>query len=219
MRLLLIEDDDDIALVVDQALAADGHQLDRAADGLDGLWMAREGDYGAIVLDLLLPGMNGFKICQTLREEGAQTPILMLTAKVGEYDETDGFESGADDYLRKPFSPAVLRARVAALLRRPPAIKPVEQLTRGGVTLDPATRACQVDGTEVELTGRQAQLLEALLRTEDQPASRLQLTNLVWGVDFDGDPNVVDVYVGYLRTKLGRDRVENVRGLGYRIRA
>ncbi len=219
MRLLLIEDDNDIALVVDQALAADGHQLDRAADGLDGLWMAREGDYGVIVLDLLLPGMNGFKVCRTLRDEGRHTPILMLTAKVGEYDETEGFDCGADDYLRKPFSPAVLRARVTALLRRPPMVKNVERLSRGGVNLDPSTRACQVDGRPVELTGRQAQLLEALLRTEDQPVSRLQLTNSVWGADFDGDPNVVDVYLGYLRTKIGRDKVENVRGLGYRIRA
>ncbi len=218
MRLLLIEDDDDIALVVNQTLATDGHQLDRAADGLDGLWMAREGQYGLIVLDLLLPGMNGFKVCQTLRDEGRHTPVLMLTAKVGEYDETDGFDCGADDYLRKPFSPAVLRARVAALLRRPPVVRQSEHLNRGGVQLDPASRACEVDGRPVELTGRQAQLLEALLRAEDQPVSRLELTSLVWGADFEGDPNVVDVYLGYLRNKIGKDKVQNVRGLGYRIR-
>jgi len=220
MRLLLVEDDDDIALVVNEALAVDGHAVDRAATGLDGLWMAREGDYGLIVLDILLPGMNGYEVCRTLREEdGRDTPVLMLTAKVGEYDETDGFEMGADDYLRKPFAPAVLRARVQALLRRAPSPRRDPILARGGITLDPASRRCTRDGDEVELTGRQAQLLEALLQAEDTPVSRLDLVRSVWGHDFDGDPNVADVYLRYLRAKLGRDTVENVRGAGYRIRA
>ncbi len=219
MRLLLVEDDDDIAVIVEQSLAPAGHTIDRAADGLDGLWMAREGSYGLIVLDLLLPGMNGYKVCETLRSEGAVLPILMLTAKVGEYDETDGFEVGADDYLRKPFSPAVLLARVQALLRRPPIRQASETLTRGSVTLDPAARSCWVEGVEMDLTRRQAQLLEALLRAGDTPVSRLDLVADVWGMDFDGDSNVADVYLGYLRSKLGRHHIENVRGVGYRIRA
>lgn len=219
MRLLLVEDDDDIALVVTEALAVDGHTVDRAATGLDGLWMAREGEYGLIVLDILLPEMNGYEVCRTLREDGEDTPVLMLTAKVGDYDEIDGFEMGADDYLRKPFAPSVLRARVQALLRRAPSPRRDPVLTRGGITLDPASRRCTRDGDVVELTGRQAQLLEALLRAEDTPVSRLELVRSVWGHDFDGDPNVADVYLGYLRAKLGRQVVENVRGAGYRIRA
>ncbi len=219
MRLLLVEDDDDIALVIERTLAADGHEVDRAADGLDGLWMAREGRYGLIVLDVLLPGMNGFKLCETLRSDGVETPVLMLTAKIGEYDETDGFESGADDYLRKPFSPSVLRARVQALLRRQPALTSVMALERGGIRLDPSTRACEVEGERVELTGRQTELLEVLLRAGDTPISRPDLVKAVWGLDFEGDHNVADVYLGYLRTKLGKQRIENVRGVGYRIRA
>ena len=220
MRLLVVEDDDDIAEVVEQTLRADGFSVDRAADGTDGLWMAREGEYGLIVLDVLLPEMNGFAVCQSLRESGIATPVLMLTAKVGEYDETDGFEAGADDYLRKPFSPAVLQARVRALIRRagagPAALE--ETLSRGGVELDPRSRSCRLNGEDITLTGRQAQVLEALLRAGDAPISRLDLVRSVWGLDFDGDPNVADVYIGYLRAKLSKEVIENVRSLGYRIR-
>ena len=172
MRLLLVEDDDDIAAIVAESLAVDGHAVDRAADGTDGLWMAREGAYGLVVLDLLLPGLTGYQICERLRAEGFETPILMLTAKVGEYDETDGFEVGADDYLRKPFSPAVLRARVQALLRRAPNGLHADELCRGPVVLDPARRVCSVHGEPVELTGREAQLLEALLRAGHTPVDR-----------------------------------------------
>lgn len=220
MRLLIVEDDDDIAVVIEAALRSDGHAVDRAADGLDGLWMAQEAAYGVIVLDVLLPGMNGFAICESLRERGNTTPILMLTAKVGEYDETDGFEVGADDYLRKPFSPAVLVARVRALLRRAPGTADrSDVLERGGVMLDPRTRTCRFDGADVDLSQREAQLLETLMRTGDEPLSRIDLVTAVWGIDFDGDPNVVDVYLRYLRTKLSKEAIENVRGSGYRIRA
>lgn len=220
MRLLTVEDDDDIAVVIEAALRSDGHSIDRAADGLDGLWMAREGTYGVIVLDVLLPSMNGFKICETLRNEGNTTPILMLTAKVGEYDETDGFEAGADDYLRKPFSPGVLIARVRALLRRGPGSEGrSDVLERGGVRLNPRTRSCQLNGAAIELSQRQSELLETLLRTGDEPLSRLELVKAVWGLDFDGDPNVADVYLRYLRAKLGKETIENVRGAGYRIKA
>ncbi len=208
-----------MADAVRRGLIAEGFDADVACNGVDGLWRAREFSYDAIVLDIMLPGLNGYEICRTLRSEGLTTPILMLTAKVGEYDETDGFDMGADDYLRKPFSPAVLRARVQALLRRAPSPRRAPVLTRGGVSLDPASRSCTRDGEAVELTARQAQLLEALLRAEDTPVSRIELVRSVWGHDFDGDPNVADVYLGYLRAKLGREAVENVRGAGYRIRA
>lgn len=218
MRLLIVEDDDDIALVIEQTLRADGYDVDRSADGLDGLWKAREGTYGLIVLDVLLPGMNGFKLCSSLRTEGVTTPVLMLTAKVGDYDETEGLDVGADDYLRKPFSPHVLQARVRALLRRGSTGRPQTILRRGGVVLDPATRTCTYHNEPVELTGRQAQVLEALLRSEATPVSRLDLVRSVWGIDFEGDPNVADVYIGYLRAKLSKATIENVRGLGFRVR-
>ncbi len=219
MRLLIVEDDDDIAVVIEQTLRADGHDVDRASNGVDGLWMAKEGSYGAVVLDVLMPGKNGYVVCRELREAGSDVPVLMLTAKAGEYDETDGLDSGADDYLRKPFSPNVLQARVRALLRRGGSQSATGELVRGGVRLVPSTRECSLDGEPIELTGRQADVLEALLRAGSTPISRLDLVTEVWGLDFDGDPNIADVYLRYLRNKLGRDTIENVRGLGYRVRA
>ncbi|MCL4166242.1 UNVERIFIED_CONTAM: hypothetical protein GTU68_048465 [Idotea baltica] len=219
MRLLIVEDDDDIAIVIEQTLRADGYDVDRSPDGPDGLWRATEGEYGLIILDVLLPGMNGFKVCENLRTKGITTPVLMLTAKVGDYDETDGLDSGADDYLRKPFSPNVLQARVRALLRRGQPAVVSDTLERGGVSLQPNSRTCTFNGEEVVLTARQAQVLETLLRAGDNPVSRLDLVRAVWGMDFDGDPNVADVYIGYLRNKLSKATIENVRGLGFRVRA
>lgn len=219
MRLLIVEDDDDIAVVIEQTLKADGFDVDRSPDGLDGLWRAEEGDYGLIVLDVLLPGMNGYQVCENLRKKGITTPVLMLTAKVGDYDETDGLDAGADDYLRKPFSPHVLQARVRALLRRGQPSVVSDTLDRGGVSLQPTSRTCTFHGEPVELTARQAQVLEMLLRAEDNPVSRLDLVRAVWGMDFDGDPNVADVYIGYLRNKLDKATIENIRGLGFRVRA
>lgn len=221
MRLLVIEDDDDIADVIEQTLRSEGFSVDRAADGVDGLWMAEEGVYGLIVLDVLLPGMNGFKVCEAVRAKGIEVPILMLTAKIGEYDETEGLDVGADDYLRKPFSPGVLQARVRALLRRSGnGVGEISTtLSRGGIELDPRTRACRFYGRDVTLTARQAQVLEALLNTGDAPIARIDLVRTVWGLDFEGDPNVADVYIGYLRAKLSKDAIENIRSLGYRVRA
>lgn len=220
MRLLIVEDDDDIAVVIEQTLRADGHDVDRAADGIDGLWMAKEGSYGAIVLDVLMPGKNGYLVCQELREAGVDVPVLMLTAKSGDYDETDGLDAGADDYLRKPFSPHVLQARVRALLRRGTGGGSASgELARGAVRLVPATRECTLGDEPIELTGRQADVLEALLRAGATPISRVDLVTEVWGLDFDGDPNIADVYLRYLRNRLGRETIENVRGLGYRVRA
>lgn len=219
MRVLVVEDDDDIAVVISEALRAVGYDVDRSPDGADGLWRAREGIYGVIVLDLLLPKMNGFTVCESLRAAGIDTPVLMLTARAGHLDEIDGFEAGADDYLRKPFEPAVLQARVKGLLRRATPGTQREQLVRGSIAFDPSTHQCTVDANTVSLTGRQSQLLEALLRSGDQPISRLGLLRSVWGMDFEGDPNVVDVYLGYLRKHLGRDTIENIRGVGFRIRA
>lgn len=218
MRLLVVEDDDDIAAAIVQTLELDGYAVDRAANGVDGLWMAQEGSYGAIVLDILMPRMNGYNVCRKLRASGSSTPVLMLTAKVGDIDEEDGLDLGADDYLRKPFSPGVLQARVRALLRRGSHTTMGDVLERGDISLEPRSRRCLVDGIEVALSGRQSQLLEVLLRTGETPLSRLQILDAVWGMEFDGDPNVVDVYLGYLRNKVGSHRIENVHGLGYRVR-
>ncbi len=218
-RVLVVEDDEAIAALIRRTLSDAGLESDHAANGLDGLWMARENAYGAMLLDILMPGMNGYEVCRTLRDEGSVLPILMLTAKTGEYDETDGLDLGADDYLRKPFSTAVLVSRVRALLRRTPTVRQSEILERGSIVFDVNARSCRQNEHEVTLTTKEATLLEALLRSGDQPMSRDQLVRQVWGMDFDGDPNVVDVYLGYLRKKLGKERIENLRGVGFRVKA
>ena len=217
-RVLIIEDDNAIAALVQRTLADARIITDVASTGLDGLWMARERRYGAICLDILMPGMNGYEVCRTLRSEGDHTPILMLTAKTGEYDETDGFDMGADDYLRKPFSPAVLTARVKSLLRRGTGAIEPDLLQRGGISFDANARRCAVDGTDVSLTAKEASLLATLLRAGEHPLSRQVILEEVWGFDFDGDANVVDVYLGYLRKKVGKQRIENVRGVGFRVK-
>ena len=189
-------------------------------DGLEGLWRAREQPYDAIVLDILLPGMNGYKVCRTLREEGNWTPILMLTAKSGEYDEAEALDTGADDFLSKPFSFVVLIARLRALGRRGSVPRPA-RMEIGDLVLDPASRECRRGDTSIPLTAREFSLLEALLRRPGEVVPKHELLDRVWGHDFQGDPNVVEVYVGYLRRKIdapfGRQSLVTVRGLGYRV--
>lgn len=222
MRLLVVEDEKGIADALATGLRAEGFDVDVASDGLDGLWRARETSYAAIVLDILLPGMNGFKVCRTLREEGIWTPILMLTAKDGELDEAEALDTGADDFLSKPFSFVVLVARIRALLRRGAAPRP-PSLTVGTLTLDPATRRCARGDTEIELTAREFGLLELLMRRADEVISKPTLLDEVWGPDFAGDPNIVEVYIGYLRRKIdqpfGLHTIQTVRGAGYRLTA
>ncbi|MEM8925689.1 MAG: response regulator transcription factor [Actinomycetota bacterium] len=217
-RVLIVEDEEAIADLVKRTLGDAGIESDIATTGTEGLWMVREGAYGAVCLDILLPEMNGYNVCRTLRNEGNDVPILMLTAKTGEFDEADGLDLGADDYLRKPFAPAVLTARVRALLRRGGGRAPVERLTVGAVAFDPRSRRCEVDGVEVPLTAKEGLLLETLLRSGPEPLARPALIDRVWGFDFDGHPNVVDVYIGYLRRKIGAERIETVRGVGFRVR-
>ena len=220
MRVLLIEDERSLAAAIARGLRAEGIETDVVHDGLDGLWRAREAPYTAIVLDILLPGKNGYDVCRQLRTDGVTTPILMLTAKDGEYDEADGLDVGADDYLRKPFSFVVLVARIRALGRRS-LERPSAVLEVGDLQLDPVSHRCRRDGEQVHLTPREHGLLEALLRISPQPATKRHLLDEVWGFDFDGDPNVVEVYVGYLRAKLDRPfaraSIETVRGVGYRL--
>ena len=220
VKVLVVEDDEKIASAVVRGLEAEGFRVAVAVDGHDGLWRAREGAYDLIVLDILLPGRNGFQVCADLRAEGIWTPILMLTAKDGDLDEAEALETGADDYLTKPFSFPVLVARVRALLRRSVGRSPAP-LQVGDLRVDPRRRRVWRDGEEVVLTAREFEVLEFLVRRAGQVVSKHEILAGVWDLDFDGDPNIVEVYIGRLRRKLAEPpvghRVETVRGAGYRL--
>jgi len=222
MRILVVEDEERLAEGLRAGLVADGFAVDVALNGTDGLWLAREEPFDAIVLDLMLPGVNGYRVCQTLRAEGVWTPILMLTAKDGEWDEVEGLDTGADDYLTKPFSHAVLVARLRALLRRGARERPAV-ITAGVLRLDPAARRAWRGGSELALTNRELSLLEFFLRRRGEVLSKREILAHVWDFDFDGDPNIVEVYVRHLRDKVdrpfGRTAIETLRGAGYRLDA
>ncbi len=218
MRLLVIEDDDAIRDVLERGLRADGFTVDSCADGASGLWRGIDGGYAAIILDLLLPGMSGYRVCEQLRAEGIVTPILVLTAKSGELDQIDLLDMGADDFLTKPVSIAVVAARLRVLLRRSAALS-ANQIVRGRLRYDLGSRRCTVDGHEVVLTSREDQVLQRLLLTNGQCLARQELLDEVWGTDSGVDPSIIDIYLRRLRTKLHPAEVENVRGLGYRIGA
>ncbi|MGW4736502.1 response regulator transcription factor [Streptomyces shenzhenensis] len=222
MRLLIVEDERRLAAALSRGLAAEGFAVDVAHDGVTGLHLAREGRYDLIVLDIMLPGLNGYRVCAQLRGAGDDTPILMLTAKDGEYDEAEGLDTGADDYLTKPFSYVVLQARIRALLRR---------RTRGGaptlrigdLTVDPDARRVDRAGTEVPLTAKEFAVLEHLARHAGQVVSKADILAGVWDFAYDGDPNIVEVYISALRRKIdvpfGRRSITTVRGAGYRLEA
>jgi DNA-binding response OmpR family regulator len=214
VRVLLVEDEARMAAALVRGLTAEGFVVDHVADGAAGLDAARFGSYDVVVLDIMLPRMSGYTVVKTLRAEENWVPVLLLTAKDGEYDEADGLDYGADDYLTKPFSFVVLVARLRALLRRDPAPRPAV-LEAGGVRLDPARHRVDVDGSEVVLAPREFLVLEHLMRAHPAAVRKDELLDKVWGEH--GDANVVEVYVGYLRRKLGRARIETVRGLGYRM--
>jgi DNA-binding response OmpR family regulator len=222
VRVLVVEDEKRLAATLKRGLSSEGFAVDVALDGPQGLWMAREHEYDAVVLDIMLPGMNGYKICGTLREEGKWMPILMLTAKDGEYDEAEALDTGADDFLSKPFSFVVLVARLRALIRR--GIRPRPSVVGAGdLRLDPANRSCTRGEVEIALTPREFSLLEYLLRRAGEVVPKTEILEHVWDYDFDGDPNIVEVYVGYLRRKIDapfdRHAVETVRGSGYCLNA
>ena len=222
MRVLVIEDEVHLAAAIADGLGSEGFDVDVTHTGPDGLWRAREGSYDVIVLDIMLPGMNGYRVCRALREESVWTPILMLTAKDGEYDEAEALDTGADDFLSKPFSFVVLLARLRALIRRGAPPRPAV-ITVGTLMLDPGARRVTRGDTEVRLTAREFALLEYLMRKDGNVASKTDILDHVWGMDFAGDPNVVEVYVGYLRRKLdqpfGLHTLQTVRGIGYRLAA
>ena len=215
MRILLVDDEERFATAVRQGLEAEGLAVDLAHDGNEGLWMARSNDYDAIVLDILLPGLNGYRVCAELRDGGNWTPILMLTALDEDLDEAEALDTGADDYLSKPFSFVVLVARLRALLRRGAAPRPAV-LQVGDLRLDPAAHRCWRGGQEVELTAKQFALLECFMRHPGQVLSKTALREHVWDYAFADSSNIIEVYVGQLRKKLGMARIETIRGAGYR---
>ena len=222
MRILVVEDEQRLAAGLRAGLEAEGFAVDVASDGVDGLWLARERPPDAIVLDIMLPGLNGYVLCRTLRAEENWTPILMLTAKDGEWDQVEALDTGADDYLTKPFSHAVLVARLRALLRRGAPERPTV-LAAGDLRLDPAARQAWRGPVQLDLTTREMSLLEFLLRRRGEVVSKHEILEHVWDFDFDGDPNIVEVYVGHLRRKVDRpfDRsaIRTIRGAGYRLEA
>ncbi len=219
MRVLVVDDEVKLAAAIERRLVAEGFDIDCSHDGDDALWRATEGSYDVIVLDVMLPGMNGFKVCAALRAREIWTPIIMLTAKDGEYDEAEGLETGADDYLAKPFSFVVLIARLRALARRGGS-RP-STMTVGPLSLDPASRRCERSGQAIDLTPREHSLLEVLMRSAGDVVPKQDLVHHVWGLDYEGDHNVVEVYVGYLRKKIDHAHevklVQTVRGVGYRL--
>ena len=220
MRVLVVEDEKRLAAGLRAGLEAEGFAVDVALTGTEGLSMALTEPYDAIVLDIMLPGVSGFKVCSTLRDEGVWTPILMLTAKEGEWDEVEALDSGGDDYLTKPFSYAVLLARLRALLRRGAQERPVV-LSAGDLRYDPASRRVWRGEHEVEMTARELALLDLLMRRKGEAVSKRDILEHVWDFDFEGDLNIIEVYIRHLRNKLdrpfGRHSIETVRGVGYRM--
>ena len=219
MRVLVVDDDEALAESIARALRDGGFVVDVENDGPGGLWRATEMTYDVIILDVMLPRMKGGEVCRALRSRGVQTPVLMLTALVHDDDETDGFDAGTDDYVRKPFRPALLVARAHALARR--GASAPEVVTVGGLSLDPRRRTCSRQGEPVALTSREFAVLEALVRRSPSVVSKRELLDLVWGFDFEGDPAIVEVYVSYIRRKIDTGRsvstISTVRGVGYRV--
>ena len=218
MRLLIVEDEKRLAQSLARGLTAEGFAVETVHDGAEGLRRALGGGFDLIVLDIMLPGMNGYRVCAELRAAGDETPILMLTAKDGEYDEAEGLDTGADDYLTKPFSYVVLVARVKALLRRRgPGPSPV--LVHGDLKVDTAARRVHLGEDEVALTAKEFAVLEQLVTRPGEVVSKARILEHVWDFAYDGDPNIVEVYISALRRKLRPGLIRTVRGAGYRLEA
>lgn len=220
MRILVVEDDRNAAETLRRTLSAQGWAVDVAHDGDTGLTQATHGDFHAIVLDIMLPGRSGYEVLRGLRERAVWTPVMMLTAKDGEYDQIDAFDLGADDYLVKPFPVHVMVARLRALIRRGAPERPAV-LTVGSLTLDPAAHTVTRRGVALSPTPREFAVLEFLMRNPGVAVSKTEILRAVWDTHFDGDDNVVEVYIGYLRRRVDRPfdcaSIETVRGVGYRL--
>jgi DNA-binding response OmpR family regulator len=219
MRLLIVEDEKRLALSLAKGLTAEGFAVDVAHDGREGLHRATEGAYDLVILDIMLPGLNGYRVCAALRAAGHDVPILMLTAKDGEYDEAEGLDTGADDYLTKPFSYVVLVARVRALLRRRPRPGASPVHVHGELKVDTAARRVFLAGDEVTLTAKEFAVLEQLVVRPGEMVSKAEILEHVWDFAYEGDPNIVEVYVSALRRKLRPGLIRTVRGAGYRLEA
>jgi two-component system OmpR family response regulator len=221
MRVLVVEDEIRMSRVLKRGLEEEGHAVDLAGDGPEGLWLATENDYAAIVLDVMLPGFDGFELCRKLRAAGVWAPVLMLTARDAVDDRVRGLDAGADDYLVKPFSLLELAARLRALARRDDRARPAV-LREGDLKLDPASKRAWRGSTELQLSPKEFALLELFLRHPGVVLSRSQILDAAWDFAYDGTSNVVDQYVTYLRRKIdvpfGRRDLETVRGMGYRLR-
>ncbi len=221
MRVLVVEDETRMSRLLKRGLEEEGHAVDLAADGPEGLWLATENPYSAIVLDVMLPGFDGFELCRRLRAAGVWAPVLMLTARDGVDDRVRGLDAGADDYLVKPFSLLELAARLRALARRDDRARPAV-LREGDLKLDPASKRAWRGGAELRLSPKEFSLLELFLRHPGAVLTRSQILDAAWDFAYDGTSNVVDQYVTYLRKKIdvpfGRHDLETVRGMGYRLR-
>lgn len=222
MRVLVVDDEERLAAALRRGLEAEGIAVDVAHTGTDGLWLARENDYDVLVLDIMMPGMSGYTVCRTLRDEGDWTPILMLTAKDGDWDQIEALDTGADDFLTKPYAFQVLLARLRSLVRRGARDRPVV-LEAGDLRVDPAARKVWRGDDEIALTSREFAVLEYLARRRGEVVSKSDVLGNVWDVDFDGDPNIVEVYIRHLRNKVdrpfGKAAIETLRGAGYRLDA
>ncbi|GAA1953649.1 response regulator transcription factor [Agromyces allii] len=220
MRLLIVEDETRLADGMKRGLEAEGFAVDIAANGVDGLWLAEQQPYAAILLDLMLPGYSGFEVCRRLREQDNWTPVLVLTAKDGVFDQVEALETGADDFLTKPYAFAILVARLHALIRRGTSPRP-PVLRVGDLSLDPATRRVERGGASIDLTAREFAVLEFLFRRPGEVLGKRAILDGVWDFEFDGDPNIVEVYIRHLRNKIdrpfGRASIETLRGAGYRL--
>jgi two-component system, OmpR family, response regulator len=220
MRVLLVEDEPRLSATLSRGLKAEGFVVVSVDTGVDGLREAVENSFDVVVLDIMLPGHSGYEVLRRMRAQNVWTPVLMLTAKDGEYDQTDAFDLGADDYLTKPFSYLVLVARLRALVRRGAPERPVV-LTAGSLSLDPARHTVQRGSTPITLTPREYGLLEFLMRNKDMVVTKAEILRNVWDEHYQGPDNVVEVYVGYLRRKVdvpfGTDTIETIRGVGYRL--
>ncbi|MFI8425835.1 response regulator transcription factor [Streptomyces sp. NPDC085479] len=217
MRLLIVEDERRLALSLAKGLTAEGFSVAVVHDGTEGLRRASSEPYDLVVLDVMLPGMNGYRVCGALRAAGNDVPILMLTAKDGEYDEAEGLDTGADDYLTKPFSYVVLVARIRALLRRHPGAGRRAAVECGPLRVETAARRVFLDGAEVPLAAKEFDVLEQLALRAGEVVSKSEILDAVWDFAYEGDPNIVEVYVRTLRRKLGSDVIRTVRGAGYRL--
>ena len=220
MRVLLVEDEKALAETIRRGLTNEGFVVDVAHDGVTGQWLATENPYDVIVLDIMLPRRHGYDVLKNLRELQIWTPAMMLTAKDGEYDQTDAFDLGADDYLTKPFSFPVLVARLRALVRRGAPVRPVV-LTVGGLDLDPNKRIVRRNGHRISLTAKEFSVLQFMMRHPEVVLSKAEILDNVWDQAFEGSDNIVEVYIGYLRRKIdvafGVTSLETVRGMGYRL--